>query len=341
MRAMVLSQLAPIETKPLELRLINKHKISGPYEVLIKIEACGVCRSQLHGIEGDWRKYNIPPKLPVVPGHEIVGRIVDKGELANKFNIGQKAGVSPLRYSCMKCMYCNNGKENLCESADITGESLMGGYSEYITVNEDFATFVPDEMKSEYAAPLFCAGLTAYKAIEVSEPNPGAIIGIFGIGGVGHMAIQFANIHNCKAIAISRSYMHLDVAKNVGAFDVIRYNNDKSVFLDNLKRSAGILDSAIVFAPSENVVDIAIRSVKRGGTIVIGTFTNIPSFNVSEEKTIRGTLIGTRNDMNNVIKIAKDKKLTVVVEKYRLENANEVLVKLKNSNIKARAVLIP
>src|SRR3990172_6548315 len=153
MRAMVLSELGPIETNPLKLTEIDRHEIQRPNELLIKIEACGVCHSQLHGIEGDWK---------------------------------------------------------------VLGESLKGGYAEYLTVAEDFATKIPETMRPEYAAPLFCAGITAYKAVKASEPSKNKKIGIFGIGGVGHMAVQFAILEGADVIAISRNKKHLEIAKKLG-----------------------------------------------------------------------------------------------------------------------------
>src|SRR3989304_4118575 len=205
--------------------------IQRPNELLIKIEACGVCHSQLHEIEGDWKDLGIPPMLPTVPGHEVVGKVVEIGKNVTKFKVGDRAGISPLLESCMKCQYCKEGNEHLCESMQVLGESLKGGYAEYVTVTEDFATKIPETMRPEYAAPLFCAGITAYKAVKASEP--------------------------------------------------------------------------------------------------------------SKNKKIGGTLIGSRNDMKEVIRIANEKNIKVFSEVYRLEQANEVLAKLKTSEIEARAVLVP
>jgi alcohol dehydrogenase, propanol-preferring len=341
MRAMVLSKLGPIESKPLKITEIDKPQIKRDNEILIKIEACGVCHSQLHGIEGDWKELGIPPTLPTVPGHEIAGKVVEVGKDVTKFKVGDRAGISPLLESCMKCQYCLEGKESLCDSMDVLGESLKGGYSEFVTVTEEFATKLPEDMKSEYAAPLFCAGITAYKAVKASEPQKNKKIGIFGIGGVGHMAIQFAKIENCEVVAISRNQKHLDVAKKLGASVTITFDQDQEKILKDLKNKVGFLDAAIVFAPADIVTDTAIKSVKKGGLIVIATIGKIPNFIAFEEKTIRGTLIGSRKDMEEVIRLAKEYSLSVVVEKYPLEQANEVLEKLKNSQIEARAVLIP
>ena len=340
MRAMVLSECAFIETNPLKLTEIDRHEIKKPDEILLKIEACGVCHSQLHGIEGDWKDIGIPPSLPTVPGHEVVGKVVEIGNNVTKFKIGDRAGITPLLEACKVCQYCKEGKEQLCESSMITGESLKGGYAEYITVSEDFATKIPKSMKPEYAAPLFCAGITAYKAVKAAEPHLHKKIGIFGIGGVGHMAVQFAKIEGCNVIAFSRSKNHLDVAKRLGAIDTMTFSENQE-FLDELKKRHGMLDAAIVFAPADIVTDVAIKSVKRGGLIVIATVGKNPTFFAFEEKTIRGTVIGSTKDMEQVIKICNEKNVIVITETYPLEKANEVLKKLKDSQIQARAVLIP
>ena len=341
MKAMLLSQVGPIESKPLKLSEIDKHEIQRPKEILIKIEACGVCHSQLHGIEGDWKDLGIPPMLPTVPGHELVGIVEEIGGQVTKFKVGDRAGISPLLESCMDCIYCKEGKEQLCESMEVLGESLKGGYTEYVTVLEDFATKVPKTMAPEYAAPLFCAGITAFKAVKASEPSKNKKIGIFGIGGVGHMAIQFAKIEGANVIAVSRNEKHLKISKELGAFDTMVYDKNEEKFLRNMKEKYGLLDAAIVFAPSDDVTKIAIDAVKKGGLVVIGTIGKITNFVAFDEKTIRGTLIGSRKDMEKVIRIADEKKLKVISEAFPLEQANEVLTKLKNSKIEARAVLIP
>jgi len=341
MRAMVLSKLGPVESNPLKLTEIDRHEIANPKEILVKIEACGVCHSQLHSIEGDWKDIGIPPTLPTVPGHEVVGKIVEIGSNVTKFKVGERVGITPLLGSCLDCQYCNDGKEYLCEKMDVTGESLKGGYTEYITVSEDFATKVPDTMKSEYAAPLFCAGITAYKAVKAAEPKKNKKIAVFGIGGVGHMAIQFAKIEGCEVSGVSRKEKHLEVAKKLGADNVFVYSSNQKQFLQDVNEEYGLFDAAIVFAPVEQVTDTAIKSIKKGGIVVIATVGNIPNFLAFEEKTVRGTLIGSRKDMEDVIKISDEHKLKVVTESFPLEQANEVLARLKNSEIDARAVLIP
>ena len=338
---MVLENLGPVESNPLKLREIDKHQIQKQNEILIKIEACGVCHSQLHSIEGDWKEIGLPPTLPTVPGHEIVGRIEKIGNDVVKFKIGDRVGITPLMGSCLDCQYCNEGKEYLCENMEVTGESLKGGYSEYITVSEDFATRVPETMTSDYAAPLFCAGITAYKAVKAAEPGKNKKIAIFGIGGVGHMAIQFSKVAGCEVTGVSRNEKHLDVAKKLGADNIFVYSSNQEKFLNNLNENYGLFDAAIVFAPIDEVTDTAIKSIKKGGTVVIATVGKIPNFLAFEEKTIRGTLIGSRKDMEDVIEITEKNNFEVVTETFPLEQANEALQKLKTSDIEARAVLIP
>ncbi|MBT3475210.1 MAG: alcohol dehydrogenase catalytic domain-containing protein [Thaumarchaeota archaeon] len=341
MRAMVLSECKKIEDKPLKLTNIEKHSINNPDEVLIKIEACGVCHSQLHGIEGDWQEIGIPSSFPTVPGHEVVGKIIEIGNKVTKFRIGDRVGITPLLKSCMDCRYCDEGKEYLCEDNEITGETLRGGYTEFINASENFLTKVPESMSSEYAAPLFCPGITAYKAVKAAEPEKNKKIAIYGIGGVGHMAIQFAKVEGCEVTGVSRKKDHLNVAEKLGAEKTFQFTESQDVFLNKVKSNYGLFDAAIVFAPSDIVTDTAIKSVKKGGTVIIATVGKIPNFLAFEEKTVRGTLIGSMKDMEKVIEIAQKNNFKVVTESFPLEQANEVLERLKNSNIEARAVLIP
>ncbi|HKZ61529.1 MAG TPA: alcohol dehydrogenase catalytic domain-containing protein, partial [Nitrososphaera sp.] len=278
MQAMVLSKVAPIETRPLKMMSIDKPKIKTKNELLLEIEACGVCRSNLHLIEGDWKKYGSPSQLPVVPGHEVVAIVKQIGSGVKNIRMGDRVGIQPLFSSCLRCEYCAVGRENLCESAEITGESVQGGYAEYISALEEFVTPIPDNLDSEHAAPLFCPGITAYKAVKASEPTVGRTVGIFGIGGVGHLAIQIAKMQGTRVVAMSRAKKHLDLAKKLGADNVIVYQDSHEQFLKNLKKEEGLLDSAIVFAPSDRVIDAAIRSVKKGGIVVLGVLGNVANF---------------------------------------------------------------
>ena len=339
MRAMVLNRLAPVETRPLKMTSIDRPAIKGKNELLLEIEACGVCRSNLHLIEGDWKKHGSPSTLPVVPGHEVVGVVRQAGSGVKRIRIGDRVGIQPLFSSCLHCEYCAAGRENLCESAEITGESVQGGYAEYISVNEQFVTPIPDSIDSEHAAPLFCPGITAYKAVKASEPAAGRSVGIFGVGGVGHFAIQLAKLEGSRVVGISRTKKHLDLAKKLGADNVVTYQESTEQFVKNIKRQEGLLDSAIVFAPSEQAIGAAVQSVKKGGLVVVAVVGNIPNFLAFDEKTIRGTVIGSRQDMADLVGIADS--LKVVIETHPLAEANEVLARLKKSEVEARAVLVP
>jgi alcohol dehydrogenase, propanol-preferring len=341
MQAMVLSKLAPIESRPLKMTSIDKPAIRGKNGLLIEIKACGVCRSNLHLIEGDWTKYGSPSSLPVVPGHEVVGVVKQVGGSVKKIKVGDRVGIQPLFSSCLHCEYCVVGRENLCESSEITGESVQGGYAEYISAIEEFVTPIPDSIDSEYAAPLFCPGITAYKAVKASELTAGRTVGIFGIGGVGHLAIQIAKMQGARVVAISRAKNHLDLSKKLGADSAIVYQDSQEQFLKNLKKDEGLFDSAIVFAPSDNVIDTAIRSIKKGGIVVLGVLGNVANFPSFEEKIVKGSVIGTRKDMVDLVMLAGSSGLKVVIETRKLSEANEVLARLKKSEIEARAVLVP
>jgi propanol-preferring alcohol dehydrogenase len=341
MKAMVLDKLGPIETRPLKLRSIDRPAIRKGNEILLRIEACGVCRSNLHLVEGDWKEYGVPGSLPIVPGHVVVGVVTELGDRARGISIGDRVGIQPLFSSCLKCEYCVAGRENLCEDSEITGETVQGGYAEYIVARDDFVTPIPDSLDSEHSAPLFCPGITAYKAVKASEPAKGRSVGVFGIGGVGHLAIQIAKLYGSRVVAVSRSKNHTDLAKKLGADSVITLQASQGQFLKQLQKEEGLLDSAIVFAPSDAAIDSAIKSVKKGGTVVLGVLGNVKDFPTFEEKVIKGSVIGSRQDMAELVGLARDSDLKVVVETFKLDRANEVLARLKNSQIQARAVLVP
>jgi propanol-preferring alcohol dehydrogenase len=287
-------------------------------------------------------EYGTPSTLPIVPGHEVVGKVEkasDSGQ--SRLKVGDRVGIQPLYSSCLKCYYCNSGKEHLCDSAEITGESVQGGYAEYICANEQFVTKIPDNLNSEDAAPLFCPGVTAYKAIVAADLAKGKTVAIFGVGGVGHLAVQFAKMYGSRVVAVSRTKKHLDVAKRVGADNAVVFQENEGQFLKDIARDEGLVDSAVVFAPSDKAIGAAIKAVKKGGTVVIGVLGDIPEFNAFDEKIIKGTVIGSRKDMEDVIRHASQGSVKVVAESYPLKDANEVLAKLKKSEVPARAVLVP
>lgn len=337
MKAMLLYKPAPIETRPLRYENVETPAIEDD-EILIRIKACGVCRSNLHMIEGDWIDMGVPAKLPIIPGHEIVGIVEEIGKNVKNVHMGERVGIQPLYDTCGECEYCLSGRENLCIKAQITGETVDGGYAEYVKAKARHIYKVPDNLRDDEAAPLFCPGITAYRAVKLSEASPGKIVGIFGVGGVGHMAVQFARLSGAKVIAVSRSKDHLKIAEDVGAHYVVSSLEEDPV---KVFRNVGFADASIVFAPSDDAIQQAMRATKKGGIIVIGVRGNVHNFRFYTEQIIKGSVIGNRMEMQTVLKIASQGSIQVKVEDHNLSEANEVLYKLKKNEVKGRAVLLP
>jgi propanol-preferring alcohol dehydrogenase len=268
-------------------------------------------------IEGDWIDMGVPAKLPIIPGHEVVGTIEEIGKNVKNLQIGERVGVQPLYNTCGECEYCLTGRENLCVNAKITGETVDGGYAEYMKAVAHHVYKIPDNLR---------------------DASPGKIIGVFGVGGVGHMAIQFAKLSGAKVIAVSRNKDHLKIAEEVGAFQVISPLEEDVI---SAFKGFGFADASIVFAPSDEVIEQAIKVTKKGGVVVIGVRGNIRNFKFYTEHVIKGSVIGSRAEMQNVLKIASHGDLVVKVELHNLQEANEVLHKLKINEVKGRAVLIP
>lgn len=337
MKAALLYKPAPAEKDPL---IIEDLPVPEPKDgqVLVKVEACGVCRSNLHMIEGDWVKYGLPSKSPIIPGHEIVGKISEIGRGVEGLDIGQRVGIQPLWTACGRCEYCLKGFEHLCPSKKITGETVDGGYAEYILADWRYIYPIPDNLDPVEAAPLFCPGVTAYGAVLKAELKPGKRVAVFGIGGVGHMVVQIAKLYGAEVIAVSRSEEHLKVAEELGADLTI--NSSTSDPVGEIKKLGGV-DASIVFAPSDIAAEQAIKVTKPLGTIVIGVHVRLGEFFFHEEKRIVGSVIGSRWMMRDVIDLARAGKIRVVCEKYPLEKVNEVLKKLKMGKVRARAVLVP
>src|SRR5271157_181477 len=334
MKCMLLHKPAPIETSPLDYTDIEVPRI-GSGEVLIKVSGCGVCHSNLHMVEGDWLDMGVPKKLPIVPGHEVTGTVEEFGSGVKNVAVGDKVGVQPLYDTCGTCEPCLTGRENVCEKAQITGETVDGGYAQFMKAVGVHVYRLPDNLDTVSAAPLFCPGLTAYKAVMKAEPLPGKTLAVFGIGGVGHMAVQFAKLGGARVIGVSRKSEHLELAKEMGADTVI--SSEEKDFANVI----GLVDSAIVFAPSSEYISLAAKSTKKGGILVIGVRGNLENFPFAKEITIKGTAIGTRFDMQNVLKIASRGLVHVKTNVYKLSEANGVLYKLKKAEITGRAVLVP
>jgi len=333
-KAYVLHRTESIENKPLKYEEYADPILKDD-ELLVKIEACGVCHSNLHTIEGDWKSIGIPAKLPIVPGHEIVGRVEELGKAVSGFSKGQRAGVQVLYNTCGHCEYCLTGRENLCLNQDGTGESVDGGFAQYIKVRGEHAYSVPDSLGPVEAAPLFCPGVTAYRGIRRTGLAFGQKIAVFGIGGVGHLSLQFAKLAGAEVIAVDAGQAQLELAKELGADYAVRPDE-----VDKLVSNIGRPDIVAIHAPPQKAIDQAFQTVKRGGTILLAVVGS-PFINAFEEYTVLGTEVGTRHDMNQVLKLAEKGKVKVKSKSYNMSEVNEVLLKLKKGEIAGRAVLVP
>ncbi len=333
MQAMQLDHVGKIETHPLHLRDVERPK-PGPRQALIRVTACGVCRSNLHTIEGDWVADGVPAKTPIIPGHEVVGTVAELGTGVTEFELGARVGVQPLWWTDLTCEFCLTGREHLCPKKLITGESVDGGYAEYMLAFADHTYHLPSNLKDAEAAPLFCPGLTAYHAVQRAELAPGKTAALFGMGGVGHMVIQFARLAGADIITVARGERHRALARQLGSIRAIDPHDARELSKD------GGVDAAIVFAPSDEMFALASAAVKPAGIIVNGAAKNPGPLAFGDEKQVRGSVIGPRHHMNEVLRIASEGKVKVVAETFPLKDAELALTRLKKGEIEARAVLV-
>jgi len=329
--AMQLDRTAPLAEGPLAWREIET-PAPGPGQVLVRVAACGVCRSNLHMIEGDWA--GLPSISPIVPGHEVTGVVESVGEGVTGFAPGDRVGVQPLWSTCEECEYCRSGREQMCLERLITGEMVDGGYQEFMLATAAHTYRVPDGLDLVEAAPLFCPGITAYGAISQLPLGPGKKVAIFGLGGVGHMALQFAKLTGAEVTAVARSRDHLEVARELGADALV----DASA-VDPAVALAGTMDAAVIFAPSDTVAQQALASLKRGGTLVLGVIASFGTITFAESKTIIESILGSRAQMEEVLALAAAGRVRTVVDVFPLAEAQEVLGRLADGSLRSRAVL--
>ena len=333
MKAVVLESLLPIEQGP--LRVVDRGvPTPAASQVLIKVASCGVCRSNLHMIEGDWAP-NCPSFTPIVPGHEVVGTIAAVGAGVDSFQVGDRVGVQPMWSTCGECEYCVAGLDHRCQSKEITGESVDGGYAEYMIGVAEHTYRLPDALDFADAAPLFCPGITAFGAVAKADLAPGKKVAVFGVGGVGHMVLQMAALSGADVFAVSRGKDHLALAEELGARSVDASGGGA---VDALQRLGGV-DAAILLAPSDAVAAQAIEATRPGGIIV--TAVNVTAtLSFAQEKTVVGSLLGTRAQMREVLDLAAAGKIKAECEPFALEDAPTALTRLKNGTIRVRAVLM-
>ena len=335
MKAVLLDRPGPVDSAVLRVADVPVPE-PGPGQVVIRVHACGVCRSNLHVVEGDWVPFGVPAKLPIIPGHEVVGTIAAMGEAVDGLREGERVGVQPLWSSCLRCEYCLTAREQLCLSKQITGETVDGGYAEYMLATAAHVHPVPDAIGDVEAAPLFCPGITAYSAVRRAQLGPTSRVVVFGLGGVGHMVVQFARIAGAEVIAADRNRLHLDVAAELGASRSIDVSaTDAGAVL----AAEGGVDAAIVFAPSTPLARQALQAVKIGGTLVLGVHADLGDLNFAAAKTIVGSVIGNRAEMRDVLRLAAAGRVRAVTEPRPLDGALEALRALKRGELRSRAVL--
>lgn len=330
MKAMVLVAFRPAAGNPLELREVPVPAV-GPEDILVRVRFCGVCHTDLHAVEGE-----LPDaKLPLIPGHEVVGVVENAGERAERFKVGQRVGAAWLRSACGKCRFCLSDRENLCESARFNGYHADGGYAEYMALPEKFAYAIPDRFSDEEAAPLMCAGIVGYRALKLSGIQAGGILGLYGFGASAHIAIQIAKHRGARVYVFSRSEEHRALARELGA-------DWAGTTKDNPPSG---LTNAIIFAPVGSLYLDALRVLDRGGTVAsAGIYMSpIPEMDYDKylyhERKMLSVANATRKDGEELLRIAAEIPVRMTVRTLPLEAANDVLRQLKAGRINGAAVL--
>jgi alcohol dehydrogenase, propanol-preferring len=325
--------------KPLAIEEIPV-PVPGPGEVLVKVLACGVCHTDLHAAEGDWPA---KPKLPFVPGHEVAGVVAALGAGVTRLKEGDSVGVAWLHDACLRCEYCETGWETLCEHQHNTGYSCDGGFAEYVVVGELFAARLPENVDYCRMAPILCAGVTSYKGLKETEAKPGQWVAISGVGGLGHIAIQYAKAMGLKVAALDVTEDKLALAKASGAEVAVNARSPEAA-AQILKATGGGAHGVLVTAVSPPAFSQALNIVRRKGTVALvglppGEFP-APIFDVVLKRiTIRGSIVGTRHDLDEAIAFAVEGKVAADIEMATLDGVNAVLADLKVGRVRGRKVL--
>lgn len=330
MKAMVLDRPGDVRTSPLALRELRRPE-PGPGDVLVRITVCGVCRTDLHVVEGELPEVH----TPVVPGHEIVGLVEQAGRDVRGIKEGDRVGIAWLRRTCGVCAFCRSGRENLCGAARFTGYHEDGGYAEYAVVPAAFAYPIPAVFTDEQAAPLLCAGIIGYRALRLSGVKPGQRLGLYGFGASAHITIQVARHWGCAVYVCSLREEHRALARELGAVWV-------GGAADQPPEK---LQGAIIFAPAGELVPPALRALDRGGTVACAGIhmTPIPAIDYDRdlfgERAVRSVTANTRQDGLDLLREAAAIPIRPHTQRFRLDEANRVLQQLKAGAIQGAGVL--
>src|SRR5579864_2765529 len=330
MKAAILAAPAAISERPLQIVDVADPRLRSGH-MLLRVRACGVCRTDLHIIEGE-----LPPKqLRIIPGHQIVGEVVD-GATA-EMPVGTRVGVSWLGGTDGTCSYCQKGLENLCDSPTFTGYTVAGGYAEQTFARADFVFPLPDALDDLHAAPLLCAGIIGFRSLRVAGVEPGERVGLFGFGASAHLAIAALQAWKCEVYVSTRGQSHRELAESLGATWVGKETDKPPVELDR----------AVTFAPSGDVVIAALSSLRKGGVVAINAIhlDRVPQFDYDSllwgERQLRSVANMTRQDARDFLALAAQIGLRPKVTVFSLEQANEALIAVKNDSIDGAAVIVP
>ncbi|MET3667607.1 alcohol dehydrogenase AdhP [Caulobacter sp. 1776] len=312
----------------------------GPGQVVVKIAACGVCHTDLHAAHGDWP---IKPAPPFVPGHEGVGTVVEIGADVDHLALGDRVGVPWLHTACGRCEYCLSGWETLCPAQQNTGYSVDGGFADYVVADADYVGRLPENLSFLEAAPILCAGVTVYKGLKVLDGKPGDWVVISGVGGLGHLAVQYALAMGFKVAAVDIDRGKLDLAKSLGAEIVVDASAADPV--QTLQREIGGAHGVLVTAVSTHAFAQALGMVRRGGTVSLnglppGEFPLSIFDTVLRGITVRGSIVGTRLDLQEALAFAADGKVRAHIERHvGLGEINAILDRMAKGQIEGRAVM--
>jgi alcohol dehydrogenase, propanol-preferring len=313
------------------------------HEVLIAVEACGVCHSDLHVADGDWPQLSRIVKKPLILGHEIVGSVVETGAAVRDLRMGDRVGVPWLHWSCGDCEFCREGNENLCARQKISGVTVDGGYAEFVRAPASHAMRIPDNLSSVEAAPLFCAGVTVFRALSQAKIVRGQRLAIFGIGGLGHIAVQIGCALGAEVAAVDLSEEKLALAKSLGAIHAF---NVASMDVAKEFRNMGGVHAALVTSAAKAAYDMAFSCVRPSGSLLV---VGLPSENIcfapilmaSREVRVQATAVGTRRDLLEILAMAAAGKVRCQTTRRPLLQANDVLDQLRRASVSGRIVLTP
>ena len=331
MKAMRLRAIAPIEKSPLLLEDRPTPKPADD-ELLVRVRACGICRTDLHVIEGDLSQQT----LPITPGHQVVGTVEEMGDGVVGFELGNRVGIAWLRRTCGRCVYCLRGNENLCESSRFTGYHADGGFAEYAVVPAAYAYRLPDSLDDLHAAPLLCAGIIGYRALSRADLPDGGTISLFGFGSSAHIVLQLARHRGCRVYVVTRGGKHQELAREMGA-------EWASGSIEGMPKKT---DSAIIFAPAGDLVPDALEMLDKGGTLALAGIymSDIPSMNYERhlfhEHNLRSVTANTREDGIGLLRESAAIPIRPRVTTYSLKEANRALQDLKADRINGSGVLL-